>query len=156
MPQQDERLPNFFGGVDAQENYARAVLQTNSQILEHLYALQDLARRWPRNNESDLSAVSIAELSGIVKDHAGAVQAGVSQFETELDPLLKNFGQSIKSDASTKSDATPLGRAAWQGVSLSALDAARSADHILRSLLTISDSPVPLDDGLLKLTQSVR
>lgn len=150
VPQQDERLLNFFGGFDAEENYARTVLQTNTSLLAHLYALQDLAKRWPADQDNDLSAAARAQLSAILKDHARAVQAGVSQLDTELDPLLKNFGQPPKRDQA------PLDRTGWQGASLSALDAARSADRILRSLLTISDSPISLDDGLPKLKQSVQ
>lgn len=148
--QQDDRLVTFFGGADAQENFTRGVLRASTDVLAHLYALQQLAVRWPPGQDSNLSAAGKTQLAGIVRDHARAVQMAASELKSQVDFLLKGFGQEVPSDVSPGTGAPN-----WQAVSASTFESARTLDHILRSLLTTSDTPMLLNDALPKLRQSV-
>ncbi len=149
-PQDDERLRNFFGGAQEEENYARLVLQTSTNVLAHLYALDDLAVRWSPEQGAHLSPEAKAQLATMVRDHARDVQAGVSDLRTRIDFLLKGLG------SPEIAQIPAAGSATWQDASASALDAARLTDRILRSLLTTSDAPMPLDEALPKLEQSAQ
>jgi hypothetical protein len=139
----------LFGGADAEENYARPVLKISGDILAQLYALQDLAHRWPPDHETSLSAQAKAQLARMVRDHARGAGAGVSDLEAQVDFLLKGFGYEILT-------ATAATETTWQSASASSLFAARNTDRLLRSLLTTSDNPVSADVGLPQLQQSFR
>ncbi|MBV8570174.1 MAG: hypothetical protein JO319_06155 [Acidobacteriaceae bacterium] len=148
--QQDNRLLAFFGGADAEENYTRGVLQSSTDILAHLYALQELAVRWPPGQDSNLSSAAKTQFATMVRDHVHGVQTGLSELTPQIDFLLKGFGyeaiQTIPAAGSTS----------WQATTASTLERARTLDHILRSLLTTSETPMNVDEALPKLKQSVQ
>jgi hypothetical protein len=75
----------------------------------------------------------------------------VSQLEGQLDLVLKGLGYQVLGDGPASGAATN-----WQSASTSSLDSARSVDHILRSLLTTSDTPMSVDEALPKLQQRVQ
>jgi hypothetical protein len=147
--QSDDRLEKFFGGMDTEENYTRGVLRSDNVALEHLYALQELAVRWPPGQDSNLSATAKGQLEAIIRDHARATQVAVSELNSQIDFLLKGFGQE------TISEIPPGGGTNWQAVSGSTLEKARTVDHIVRSLLTTSDKPITLEEALPQIRQSV-
>ena len=127
-PQDDERLRNFFGGSQEEENYARSVLRVSANILAHLYALRDLAGRWPPEQAARLSPAAETQLATMVRDHARDLQAGMSQLRTHLDLLLKGFGYPDIAENTAGANTN------WQNASASGLDAGRLTDRILRSL----------------------
>ena len=141
----DASLSQYFGSPTAQENYARSVLQTSSGILARLYALRELAGRWPPENEGRLSADAKAKLTVMLKDHARELRTGTSTLKKELQLILKG------EQANDQPAAT--GGIKWQEASSSGLDAASTVDRTLRALLTVSDAPLSLDQALPKLQQ---
>ncbi len=145
---QDNRLAGFFGSADAEENYTRGVLQASTDLLAHLYALQQLAVRWPPGHESELSDTAKAQLAAMVRDHARDVQARVGELKPQVDFLLKGFGYATLGEPSAG------GGANWQGASAATLEKAQATDQILRSLLTTSEAPMSVDEALPKLKQS--
>ena len=146
----DRRLVMFFGSSEAQENYTRSVLEATNNVLAHLYALGNLAGRWPTDQENRLSAGAKTRLQTMVTDHAREVTAVTSDLEEQLDPLMKSFGLSVPENISMPAGVT------WQQASSSALGAAQHVDRMLRSLLTTSDAPLSPDDALPQLHQSLR
>jgi hypothetical protein len=146
----DQRLMSFFGDAAAEENFTRSALQSSTGILAHLYALRELTNRWPPEQEERLSVAARAQFATMLRDHAHDIQIGVSQLQPQMDFFLKGFGYqatgSIPGMAGT----------AWRDASASGLVAARGVDHILRSLLTTSDTPVSLDDALPELRQNMQ
>lgn len=150
--QQDNRLMTFFGGPDAEENYTRGVLQASTDVLAHLYALHELAVRWPPGQDSDLSPNAKTQLAAIVRDHARSIQTSVSELESQIDFLLKGLGY----HATSETPAPAAAGANWQEASTSALEKARTSDHILRSLLTLSETPMSVSEALPKLKQSTQ
>lgn len=149
--QSDQRLLNYFGDAQAEENYSRSVLESSTNVLAHLYALRDLAVRWSPEEEARLSADSKVQLAAMVRDHARGAQAAVSQLKTQLDSLLKGLGYQTLGEVPVSGVAMN-----WQNATGSSLDQARTADHILRSLLTTSATPMSLDDAVPHLQQSLR
>ena len=150
LQQPDGRLLKFFGNADAEEQYTRSVLQDSNNVLGHLYALQDLASKWPQTRESKLSADAKAKLSAIVRDHIHDAQIDVSRLRTKLDLLLKGMGFEAPDDTRSANVTT------WREGGLMALDAARQVDQVLRSLLTTSGAPLSSEDGLPKLQRGAR
>ncbi|MBV8812570.1 MAG: hypothetical protein JO033_28185, partial [Acidobacteriaceae bacterium] len=91
----DQRLITFFGDASAEENYTRSVLGSSTDILAHLYALKELANRWPPGQDANLSSTAKAQLAAMVRDHARDIQAGVSQLKPQVDFFLKGFGHQV-------------------------------------------------------------
>ena len=142
----DARLAQFFGTPLAQENYARKVLQVSTGVLAHLYALRDLASRWPPEREGRLSKDGTATLTLILQDHLSELRGATSTLKKDLQLILKGETERLPT-------ATGVG---WQGASSSGLDAALRVDRALRSLLTISDAPLSLEQALPRLQQGSR
>jgi hypothetical protein len=140
----------FLGGADAEKNYTRGVLQTSNDLLAHLYALRELAVRWPPGEDSGLSAVAKSLLVAIVRDHARSIQTSVSELKPQIDFLLKGFGYE------TITEIPGAGNGNWRDASASARDTARTTDRILRSLLTTSQTPMSVNEALPKLKESVQ
>jgi hypothetical protein len=142
----DARLAQFFGTPVAQENYTRKVLQVSTDVLAHLYALRDLAGRWPPEREGRLSKDGTAKLTLVVRDHSSELRMATSTLKRDLQLILK--GETERLPAATG--------VTWQKASASGLDAAQRVDRALRSLLTISDAPLSLEQALPRLQQGSR
>ena len=143
--QPDERLTKFFGSPETEEDYTRAVLQTRKALLAHLYALRTLASRWPLESEARLSAPASDELSWMVQDHADGVRLALLDLHAALNPLLEHFGYTAAPAASQGETSC------WQDSAAAALEAARSMERTLLSLLATSDQPASVDEALPKL-----
>ena len=101
----DPLLIQYFGSSVAQENYTRSVLQASTDILAHLYALRELAGRWPPGSDERLSADAKAKLTAILRDHAKQLRMGMSTLKTDLQLILKD----------EQTTAQPIARAASGG-----------------------------------------
>jgi hypothetical protein len=145
----DPRLASFLGSTEAQENYARSVLGTSDAVLARLYALRDLADRWPEDRERELSASARASLQDIVRDHAKEVADATSDLQKQLAPLMLHFGALPAEPI----PARPGG--SWREASKSGLDAALRLNRTLRSLLTTSDAPLSAEQALSRLRESL-
>ncbi len=148
--QPDQRLTKFFGSPETEEDYTRAVLQTRKALLAHLYALRTLASRWPREAEAHLSAPARDELSWMVLDHAAGVRFALLDLHATLNPLLEHFGYAATPVASQGESS------GWQDSAATALEAARSMERTLLSLLTTSDQPASVDEALPKLQRELQ
>jgi hypothetical protein len=146
----DQRLVAFFGSTEAQENYTRLALEAGNDLLERLYALGNLAGRWPPDQESGLSRDSRSRLETMVRDHERGISRAATALEKQLEPFLKSFGYTVGGNLPA------LTGAGWQDASASGLDAARRVDRILRSLLTSSDTPLSPEQALPQLQRSFR
>jgi anti-sigma factor RsiW len=144
----DTRLSQYFGSLTEQDDYARSVLETTTDILAHLYALRELAGRWPSSSDGSLSADSKTKLTVMLRDHARELRTGTSKLQKDLTLILKG--------EQTKSQPTAPGGIRWQNASASGLDAASTIDRSLRALLTVSDAPLSLNQALPKLQQGSR
>jgi hypothetical protein len=147
---QDKRIEQFFGSAEEQENYTRGVLETSTTALAHLYALRALAERWPPDAEGTLSPAVRHELLEMVQDHARALRSSVEVLRAEMLPLFRQFGYDSPSNLSG------ISTLRWQDASNSGLEAAKSLDHSLRSLLTTTEYPASVDDALPKLQENLR
>ena len=148
--QPDQRLTKFFGSPETEEDYTRAVLQTRKALLAHLYALRTLASRWPVEAEAHLSAPARDELSWMVLDHAAGVRFALLDLHATLNPLLEHFGYAATPVASQGESS------GWQDSAATALEAARSMERTLLSLLTTSDQPASVDEALPKLQRELQ
>lgn len=142
----DARLAQYFDTAVAQENYARKVLQVSTDVLAHLYALRDLAGRWPPEREGRLSKDGTAKLTLILQDHSSELRGATSTLKKDLQLILKSETERLPGATGVK----------WQNASASGLDAALRVDRALRSLLTISDAPLSFDRALPRLQQGLR
>jgi hypothetical protein len=143
----DQRLVMFFGSAEAQENYTRLVLETDNAVVTRMYALGDLAARWPPDQQGRLSATAKGRLESMVYDHAREVLMETATLDKYLDPLLKAFDHPLNRNM------VPASGIAWQQASRAALDATHQVDRLLRSLLTTSDDPLTPDQAVPQLQQ---
>lgn len=145
----DARLAAYFGSAEAQENYTRLVLEASDTLLSHLYALQELATRWPEDQEPRLSASARSQLDAMVRDHALEVEKVASGLHRELAPLLEHFGLPMSEPASAQA------RVPWREGARTGLDAALRVNRVLRSLLTTSDSPLTTEQAFPRLRKDL-
>src|SRR5206468_9225988 len=122
----DPQLVALFGSGEALENYTRSVLDMNDDLLEHLYALTTLARRYPPDREIALSPDSKARLNAIAQDHGREIRRLTTDLEQQLERLMNNLGHGHDPAPGPPASTT------WQASATSALAAAQNLDRVLR------------------------
>lgn len=148
---EDQRLLKFFGEPEREQTFTRDALAKSTIILAHLYALRNLQAQFPPEREATLSPADQAQLASIIQDHAADVLVSLSDLQSQLAPLNNAFNVvATTSGSELDSSATR-----WQDASLDSLGVARSADHLLRSVLTTSETPVAPDTALPELQQKL-
>jgi len=146
----DQRLTRFFDSAEAEEAYVNGALKERKELLAHLYSLRTLALRWPSDAESHLSPAARNQLSRIVQDHAAGAFLNLIKLEATIRPLLRHFGYD------SAMDVAPVDTTCWQDSALDALEKAKATERSLLSLLTTSDQPVSLDEGLPKMHEQLQ
>jgi hypothetical protein len=149
--EEDQRLVKFFGSPDAEQTFTREALEKSTGILAHLYALRNLQAQFPPEREEALSPTDQAQLASIIQDHAAAVSAALNVLQSQFAPLDGAFGVVTTSPTSEPDSSATR----WQDESLDALGTARSADHLLRDVLTTSETPAAPDAALPELQQKL-
>lgn len=129
----DKQLEAFFGGLDAEERFTRAVLAIDESILDRLYALRNLAERWPPEAEATLSDEARGELRGIAEDHRSALRADLPRLRELLTPLIESF-----CNGTVPSTGNPGAPVPWREFAAIGLSAAPTLDRYLRASLTTS------------------
>jgi hypothetical protein len=148
---EDQRLVKFFGDAEKEQTFTRDALAKSTNVLAHLYALRNLQAQFPPEREQTLSPTDQAQLASIIRDHAVAVSSALSDLQSQLSPLNGTFNVAATSPgAEADSSGTR-----WQDASLDALGVARSADHLLRDVLTTSETPAAPDAALPELQQKL-
>jgi hypothetical protein len=133
----DQKLLAFFGTTEQEERFTRSVLTTDASILERLYALNTLAKRWPADFPSTLSDQSQSTLRLMAVDHATALRSLLPQLRSLLGPLADGYcGSPLSNDGSAS------GRQPWQDAAVAGLVEMRTLDRRLRATLTTSDQSV--------------
>jgi hypothetical protein len=140
--QEDERLTHWFGSSDAKETFTRSALNSSTALLSHLYALKELADRWPSPTETKLSSYARQTLENIVRDHARSALDECTHLKTALEPMFEVFatGESNAAVHAISPD--------WRVSAATGLASGRAGDDSLRSVLTTSDTPASLDRAL--------
>jgi hypothetical protein len=149
--EEDQRLVKFFGSPESEQGFTREALEKSTSVLAHLYALRNLQSQYPPEREEALSSADQAQLVSIIRDHAAAVSAALNALQSQLGPLNASFGIAATSPTSEPDSSATK----WQDESLDALGTARSADHLLRDLLTTSATPAAPDSALPELQQKL-
>jgi hypothetical protein len=145
----DDRLFKYFGSADKEQEFTSQALATSTAILSHLYALRNLQSQFPADKEEVLAPEERTQLNALVQDHATAISANLDTLRTQLAPLDANFNVV----PSTSSVNAVL--ANWQSGSLEALETARVIDHVLRALLTTSQTSAAPDVALPQIDQNL-
>jgi hypothetical protein len=146
---EDQRLLKFFGSPEKEQAFTSQTLATSTTILSHLYALRNLEVQFPAEKEQGLGAVEDAQLSALIEDHTSAIEDSLGTLSTQLAPLNREF-KVVPSDQSAEATVTN-----WQSASLDALETARIADHLLRSVFTTSQTPTAPDVALPLIDQNL-
>jgi hypothetical protein len=146
---EDQRLSKFFGSAEREQDFTNEALGTSTAILSHLYALRNLQGQFPLDKDVSLSPAEQSQLHMLVQDHATAISANLDALVRQFGPLDANF-----SVTPCTSSVAPTATS-WQGESLEALDTARVIDHILRALLTTSQTPAVPDSALPEIDQNL-
>jgi hypothetical protein len=148
---EDQRLVKFFGSPEKEQTFTRDALEKSTAVLAHLYALRNLQAQFPPEREATLSPAAQTQLASIIQDHATSVSSALSDLQSQLAPLNGAFHVAATSSAS----ASEAYESRWQDASLDALGTARSADHLLRDVLTTSDTVTAPDVALPELQQKL-
>lgn len=143
----DPRLAKVFETGTAQEDYTRSLLQSGSIVLSRLHALQEIAKRWPEDKQ--LSVKAKGQLIEMVQNHIRELRKGVTVWTTDLDVLLNGLGYEKIPLASGPNPPD------WRQASARGLDAALGVDRTIRSLLTVSDRPIAIDEALPQLRSAI-
>jgi hypothetical protein len=146
---EDLRLVKYFGGLQKQQDFTNEALGTSTSILAHLYALKNLQMQFPAEKRPSLAPEEQQQLYSLVRDHVTTVSANLEALTRQLAPLDTNF--SIPACVPMASSITPT----WQSGSLASLATARAVDHLLRALLTTSQTPSAPDSALPQINQNL-
>jgi hypothetical protein len=145
----DQRLLKLFGSVEKEQEFTDQALATSTAILSHLYALRNLQGQFPPEKEQSLPPEERAQLTALVQDHSAAVATSLDALKAQLAPLCVAFHISAR-----ESTAQPAA-INWQFGALEALETARNGDHLLRSMLTTSQTPTTPDIALPQIEQEL-
>ena len=145
----DQRLLKLFGSVEKEQEFTNLTLATSTAILSHLYALRNLQGQFPPEKEQDLAPEQRAQLAALVHDHAAAAAVSLDTLRAHLAPLNTAFHVSASESVIQPADIN------WQSGALEALETARNGDHLLRSMLTTSQTPVAPDIALPQIEQAL-
>jgi hypothetical protein len=145
----DQRLAKWFGSPEVQEDFTRSVLVNSTGLLARLYALKQLADRWPPESESRLSNQLRAKLATMIQEDASAAAQHCLELKLIVKPLLDDFAPA---NEETPPSAVPRG---WQDASIKELESAKDLDRLLRSLLTTNKSGAALNDSLPQIRQDL-
>jgi anti-sigma factor RsiW len=145
----DQRLLKHFGSAEKEQEFTDQALATSTVILSHLYALRNLQGQFPPEKEQSLPPEERAQLTALVRDHAAAVATSLNTLRAQLVPLNTAFHVSA-----SKSVIQPTA-INWQSGTLEALETARNGDHLLRSMLTTSQTPTTPDIALPQIGQEL-
>lgn len=138
----DQRLLKFFGTPETEQNFTNEALATSTVVLSHLYALKNLQEQFPPEKSQSLTSDEQMQLRSLVQDHLAAISANIDALGSQFQPLDVSFHVT----PCTSSTIPPTTN--WQAGSLQALDDAKEIDHLLRALLTTSQSPAVPDSAL--------
>jgi hypothetical protein len=92
--------------------------QDTEKILDHVYALRGLARRFPHETVAQLATPEVDVLRGIVLDHVAAIEAFSAKIEHVMRPILPRVNPADGVNGKT-----------WQDVAQAMLDGARELDQ---------------------------
>ena len=148
----DQRLAKWFGDAQVQEDFTRSVLANSTGLLARLYALRQLADRWPAESERSLSTPSKAKLAAMIQENAAAAKQYGVELKLLVKPLLDDFAPASANEENSPA-AMPIPN--WQDASATALDAAKDLDRLLRSLLTTNAASAPMSDALAQVRQGL-
>ena len=85
----DRRLLLFFGSPEKEQEFTNRTLAISTALLSHLYALKILQGQFPAERERALASQDHARLSGLVQDHAIAIQNNLDAVTRSLSPQRK-------------------------------------------------------------------
>jgi hypothetical protein len=136
----NERVIAFFGGAQGEEAFARMALDADSPVLARLYALDQLAHRWP--SDAELSASARQQLRSMVDDHARALAARLPELAQLLHPVMSQLCPSGAARVRANHPPKP-----WREAAHTGLTAGVSLDHDLRALFTTSTSVTTLGEA---------
>jgi hypothetical protein len=137
----DVRLSKWFGSSAAEADFAHSVLAASTDLLARLYAMKQLADRWPPEPEARLSGRARQELGAMIADDAGSASQRCTELRLMIDALARDLGPAGETPPEEQ-------QGPWQNAAVDGLDAAKQADLALRSILTTSNEPMPLDQAL--------
>jgi hypothetical protein len=141
----NQRLLKLFGSIEKEQEFTDQALATSTAILSHLYALRNLQGQFPPEKEQPLPPEERAQLIALVRDHTAAVATSLNALKAQLAPLYTTF------HVSASKSVIPPATTNWQSGALKALETARNGDHLLRSMLTTSQTPITPDIALPKI-----
>jgi hypothetical protein len=100
---------------------ADQLTEGTDRIIERVYALRVLARRFPVETAAQMTASEIATLHGIVRDHSSAIAPPVSAIERLLQPILPQANPAHSAEST------------WQDAAQAMLADARGLDQALHT-----------------------
>ena len=145
-----EHLIKLFGSAEKQREFSSSTLATSTTLLSHCYALHNLQEKYPVSHEHALSPAQQMQLRALAADHVSAIASALDDLERELAPLQGPMLAPPTDPPSESSSQIP-----WQKQTQLTLETARSIDHLLRAMLTTSQSPESTDSAMPQLTQSM-
>jgi hypothetical protein len=145
----DQRLLRAFATPNEEQEFTRQVLLASTVILSHLYALRNLQEQFSPEKEQFLMHEDQTRLAALVRDHAFSVEANLENLRAQFAPLNAAFHVS-----SHEPSQEPIA-AIWQSGSRNALETAKVTDHLLRSLLTASQTPIAPENALPEIERSL-
>jgi hypothetical protein len=145
---EDQRLLKYFGSSEREQDFTNEALGTSTAILSHLFALRNLQEQFPAEGSQLLAPEEKAQLDSLVKDHVTAITVSMDALGRQLSALNENF------NVPPCASAAAFVAANWQGESIEALQTARTIDHLLRALLTSSQTRAVPDSALPQISQN--
>jgi hypothetical protein len=125
------RIEKQIGGRANYERLAADVLDSSDEMMSRVYALRQLAERFPATTEPEMSAADRQVLRDLYRDHASALVRYAAEIEKSLLPVLAPLG------AKARSTALPP-TATWQADTEELFTNARRVEALLAVMLGIA------------------
>ena len=123
----EARLEKQLGGHAEFDRFSTQVLDMDEAAMQRVYALRQLAQRFPADREAQLSAQDSNSLHELSRKHIAVLAEKVSGMERLLDSPLSSLGATAGATRATD-------RAGWQAASEDTYRSARRVEVLLSQL----------------------
>ncbi len=129
-------IEKHLGGHAEFDRFSTELQGQIEVVTKHLFALHNLALKFPADEEVRLNAQDLNLLHELSRKHTAVLALKVSEMERILIPTLSSLGGAMAT-------VRPASHANWQSAADDALKSATNVDHLVSQMLGMTKGTVP-------------
>jgi anti-sigma factor RsiW len=129
-------IEKHLGGHAEFDRFSTELQGQIEVVTKHLFALHNLALKFPADEEVRLNAQDMNLLHELSRKHTAVLALKVSEMERILIPTLSSLGGAMAT-------VRPASHANWQSAADDALKSATNVDHLVSQMLGMTKGTVP-------------